>query len=142
MTATEVQAQNEPTVLPIVLPIVLNDGQYGGFPSPADDYLHRPLDLNERLTPHPTTTFFIEVTGNSMAAYKIFDGDVLIIDRAEDCHDGHLVLAVIESQFALRRLRKFEGKFWLCPSEPDQPSIELDESCEIWGRVMWSLTRH
>lgn len=134
MNPVEVQIQTEPPVI--------NDGQYSGFPSQADDYLHRPLDLNEHLTPHPTTTFFIQVTGDAMAEEKIFDGDILIIDRAEDCRDGHLVLAIVESQFVVRRLRKFNGKFWLCPAAADQPSIELDESCEIWGRVMWSLTRH
>ena len=134
MTPTEVAPPTEQTAL--------NDGLYSGFPSQADDYLQRPLDLNERLTPHPTTTFFVQVSGDAMAAEKIFDGDILIIDRAEDCRDGDLVLAVVESQFVLRRLRKFDGKFWLCPPEPDQPSIELDESCEIWGRVMWSLTKH
>lgn len=134
MIPVEVQPLGEPTVL--------SDGQHSGFPSPADDYLHRPLDLNEKLAPHPTSTFFIQITGNSMAEDRIFDGDILIIDRAEDCRDGHLVLAIVENQFVLRKLRKFEGRFWLCPSEPDQPSIELDENCEVWGRVMWSLTRH
>lgn len=139
MTPTEVAAPNEQTAL--------SDGLYSGFPSQADDYLQRPLDLNERLTPHPTTTFFIQVSGDAMAAEKLFNGDILIIDRAEDCRDGDLVLAIVESQFVLRRLRKFDGKFWLCPPEPDHPgiemaSIELDESCEIWGRVMWSLTKH
>lgn len=134
MAPSEVQTQTEPPVI--------KDGQYSGFPSQADDYLHRPLDLNELLTPHPTTTFFIQVTGDAMAAEKIFDGDILIIDRAEDCRAGHLVLAIVESQFVVRRLRKFDGKFWLCPAMPDQPSIELDDSCEVWGRVMWSLTKH
>lgn len=123
-------------------PVVINDGQYGGFPSPADDYLHRPLDLNERLIPHPTATFFIQVTGNAMAVDHIFDGDILIIDRAEDCRDGHLVLAIVEGQHVLRRLRLREGRFLLCSSNPELPEIELNESCEIWGRVMWSLTRH
>lgn len=134
MTPTEVVPPNEQTTL--------SDGMHSGFPSQADDYLQRPLDLNEHLTPHPTTTFFIQVTGDSMAAEKIFNGDILIVDRAEDCRDGHLVLAIVESQFAVRRLRKFDGKFWLCPAAPDQPSVELDESCEVWGRVMWSLTKH
>lgn len=131
-----------PEVVPPNEQAALSDGMHSGFPSQADDYLQRPLDLNDRLVPHPTTTFFIQVNGDSMAADKIFNGDILIIDRAEDCRDGDLVLAVVESQFVLRRLRKFDGKFWLCPSAPDQPSIELNEACEIWGRVMWSLTKH
>jgi len=134
VSSTESQFPKEPKML--------TDGQYGGFPSPADDYLHRPLDLNERLAPHPTTTFFMQVAGDGMAADRIFDGDTLIIDRAESCRDGHLVLAVIEGQFVLRRLRKRDGRFWLYASTAKIPAIEMDETCEIWGRVMWSLTKH
>ena len=134
MIPAEIQAPTAQTTL--------NDGQHSGFPSPADDYLHRPLDLNERLAPRPMTTFFIQVTGDSMAEERVFNGDILIVDRAEDCRDGDLVLAIVENEFVLRRLRKFDGKFWLCHAAPDQPSIELNESCEVWGRVMWSLTKH
>ena len=120
----------------------LADGLYKGFPSPADDYLHRSLDLNELLSPHPTTTFFIQVKGNSMAADCVFDGDILVVDRASNYRDGHLVLAVVEASFVLRKLRLREGRFWFCASADHLPDIELDESCEIWGRVMWSLTKH
>ena len=134
MTPKEISVPTEPTAI--------SDGLHSGFPSPADDYLHHPLDLNERLRPHPTTTFFIQVSGDAMVAERIFNGDILIVDRAEDCRDGDLVLAIVESQFVLRRLRKFNGKYWLCPAAPDQPSVELEENCEVWGRVMWSLTKH
>ena len=120
----------------------LNDGQYAGFPSPADDYLRRPLDLNDRLVPHPTSTFFLEVKGHTAAEDRIFDGDIIVIDRAMDYCDGNLVLAVIEGEFAIRRLRVRDGHFWLCSSYQDQEDVPLTEECEVWGRVMWSLTRH
>ena len=31
---------------------------YASFPSPADDYKERPLDLNELVVPHPVSTYF------------------------------------------------------------------------------------
>ena len=37
-----------------------------GFPSPAEDYLDRKLDLNEHLIKHPASTFFVKVKGDSM----------------------------------------------------------------------------
>jgi DNA polymerase V len=127
-------------------PAILPDGQSGGFPSPADDYLHRALDLNEHLVPHPTTTFFIQVQGNSMAADCVFDGDILVVDRASNYRDGHLVLAIVKGAFVLRKLQLREGRFWLRASADNLPNdlndFELDESCEIWGRVTWSLTKH
>jgi DNA polymerase V len=133
---------SEPENLPSAETAVLPDGQYGGFPSPADDYLHRTLDLNEHLVPHPTTTFFIQVQGNSMAADCVFDGDILVVDRASNYRDGHLVLAVVEGAFVLRKLQLREGRFWLHASADNLKDFELDESCEIWGRVTWSLTKH
>ena len=38
-----------------------------GFPSPADDYVERSLDLNEFLVAHPQATFFARVRGHSIA---------------------------------------------------------------------------
>ena len=38
-----------------------------GFPSPADDFLDTPLDLNRELVHNPASTFFVRVAGDSMA---------------------------------------------------------------------------
>ena len=34
-----------------------------GFPSPADDYVEKSLDLNELLIKRPAATFFVRVEG-------------------------------------------------------------------------------
>ncbi len=121
---------------------IVNDGQYSGFPSPADDYLRRQLDLNDHLVPHPTSTFFLEMIGESAAEDRIFGGDIIVVDRAVECCDGNLVLAVIGGEFAIRRLKARDGRLWLCSSDQSQEDIPLTEDCEIWGKVMWSLTKH
>ena len=36
-----------------------------GFPSPAEDYVDRPLDFNELLIEHPAATFAIRIEGDS-----------------------------------------------------------------------------
>ena len=46
-----------------------------GFPSPADDYVEVGIDLNEQLIRHPTSTFFLRVSGHSMTGAGIQDGD-------------------------------------------------------------------
>jgi DNA polymerase V len=33
-----------------------------GFPSPAEDYMEKELDLNEHLIRHPAATFFVRVS--------------------------------------------------------------------------------
>ena len=47
-----------------------------GFPSPADDFLEFDLSLDKKLIKHPSATFFVRVSGNSMINAKIFDGMV------------------------------------------------------------------
>ena|SRR6516225_3904037 len=54
-----------------------------GFPSPADDHLQKALNLHEHLIKHPAATFFAHVDGDSMIDANLYDGDLLIIDRAE-----------------------------------------------------------
>ena len=54
-----------------------------GFPSPADDYLDLPIDLNEYLVENSAATFYIRVSGNSMQDEGIDDGDLLVVDRSK-----------------------------------------------------------
>jgi DNA polymerase V len=67
-----------------------------GFPSPADDHLDKALDLNEHLIQHPAATFFCREGGDSMQGLGIFDGDLLIIDRAIEPAHGDVVLAALD----------------------------------------------
>ena len=64
----------------VTLPLV--EGVKCGFPSPAEDYLEGKLDLNKHLIKHPSATFFVKVTGDSMIEVGIHEGDMLIVDRA------------------------------------------------------------
>ena len=53
-----------------------------GFPSPADDYVERALDLNEHFIQHPAATFCVRAIGDSMQGAGILSGDILIVDRS------------------------------------------------------------
>ncbi len=64
-----------------------------GFPSPADDYLQKRVDLNEELIDHPAATFFVRVTGDSMVDAGIYDNDTLIVDRSLTPHNGSVIVA-------------------------------------------------
>ena len=55
-----------PTLRPCVLPLPLFSGKVAaGFPSPADDYVEKNLDLNELLVQKPAATFFVRAQGES-----------------------------------------------------------------------------
>ena len=50
----------------LALPLYLSPVA-AGFPSPAEDYIEKKLDLNEQLIRNPAATFFVRVDGDSMA---------------------------------------------------------------------------
>jgi DNA polymerase V len=109
-----------------------------GFPSPADDYIDRSLDLNEHLIKHPAATFYVRASGNSMIGAGIHSGDLLIVDRALEPKDGSIIVAVIEGELTVKRLRKRQGVISLAPENPEFqtlfPSDETDFT--VWGVVI------
>ncbi|MDP7418537.1 MAG: translesion error-prone DNA polymerase V autoproteolytic subunit, partial [Gammaproteobacteria bacterium] len=75
-----------------------------GFPSPADDYMDNKLDLNEHLIKHPEATFYCRVSGQSMTGAGIFDGDLLIVDRAVNPAHGDVILAALNGELTCKIL--------------------------------------
>lgn len=112
-----------------------------GFPSPADDYLERRIDLNEHLIRHPAATFFVRVAGDSMKGAGIFDGDLLIVDRAAEVTSGCIVVARVHDEFTLKRVRKVGSRVFLDPENEKYQPIEVTEGSdfEVWGRVTGSV---
>src|SRR5690242_10870660 len=73
-----------------------------GFPSPAEDHLDGPLDLNAHLITHPTATFFVRVAGDSMQNAGIFSGDLLIVDRSLHAKHQSIVIAMLNGEFTVK----------------------------------------
>lgn len=114
-----------------------------GFPSPSQDYQTSELDLNEHLMPNRVSTFLIRVRGNSMTLAGIFDGDEIIVDRSIRPRDGHVVVAVVDGEMTVKRLRLRGTGVVLSPENPEYPIIEIPELSDlrIWGVVTRSLHR-
>lgn len=112
-------------------------GVSAGFPSPADDYIDRILDLNELLITNPPATFFVKVTGDSMIGAGINDGDILVVDRSRDAGHNKIIIAAINSELTVKRLHKANGICRLMADNPAYAPLELNEDnpCEIWGVV-------
>ena len=81
-----------------------------GFPSPAEDFLEKRLDLNEYLIKNKSATFLIKVHGDSMVNAGIFDGDMLVIDRSVQPSSGKIVLGVLTGEFTIKRIEKRKNK--------------------------------
>ena len=114
-----------------------------GFPSPADDHIEGKLDLNEHLVRRPAATFFVRASGESMRGAGIFDGDLLIIDRGVTPQPDDIVIAILQGELTVKRLRKTGGNWHLVAENSAYPALPLVEGdCEIWGVVTHSIRRH
>jgi DNA polymerase V len=84
-----------------------------GFPSPAEDFGCKPIDLTSILITHPQATFLLRVRGDSMREAGIFDNDVLVVDKAIKPRHDHIVVAVVDGEFTVKRLYQRAGRMRL-----------------------------
>ncbi|MGK8800935.1 LexA family protein [Acinetobacter seifertii] len=117
-----------------------------GFPSPAQDYVDKALDMNEHLIKNETATFIVKVASLSMLNAGIDIDDELIVDRSLDAKHGDIVVALIDNDFTVKRLMIDEKGQWLKAENPDYKDIHLLDGQEllIWGVVthIIKMTRH
>lgn len=108
-----------------------------GFPSPAQDYIDKVLDMNEHLIKNETATFIVKVASLSMLNAGIDIDDELIVDRSLDAKHGDIVVALIDNEFTVKRLMIDETGQWLKAENPDYKDIHLLDGQEllIWGVV-------
>ena len=121
-------------------------GIFCGFPSPAQDYIDRTLNLNKDLIQHPAATFYAKALGDSMEEAGIEEGDILVIDRALDPRDGDIVVAHVNGEFTVKYLdisKKDKGIVKLVPGNSRYEPIIMHDGNEliIWGVVRSVIKR-
>lgn len=134
----ELEFYSAETTTELKIPL-FESGVSAGFPSPADDYLDLPIDLNEFLIKHPAATFYVRVKGNSMEGAGIRNGDLLIVDRAEEPRNKNIVLGVIDGEFTVKRIKKKGSDLYLMPDNPEFKPIKIDDNMDfqVWGVVTY-----
>jgi len=112
-----------------------------GFPSPADDYVEQRISLDEHLIQHRESTFFMRVAGNSMNGLGIYDGDLLVIDRALPATHGCVVIAVLDGEFTVKQLLHTPEGQVLHAAHPGYPDtlIKPEQDFSVWGVVSWNI---
>ena len=75
-----------------------------GFPSPAQGYEDRRFDLNSLYIKHPASTVFMTVDTDRYRNMCIFNGDLLIIDRAKHLTPNSLVIYESGGKFVIGRV--------------------------------------
>lgn len=113
-----------------------------GFPSPADDFLERSIDLGDLLMPNKAASFLWRVSGHSMRDAGIHDGDIVVVDRSRRPRHGDAVVAIVDGEVSLKVYLN-QGRPSLAFGNSGMPSLRLcpEAQIEIWGTVTWTLHR-
>ncbi len=108
-----------------------------GFPSPAQGAFADTVDLNHELINNPAATFCARVIGDSMVDSGINEGDLLIIDRSLDPHDGDIAVCFIDGDFTVKRILVNNDGISLVPANRKYPVIKVPKESNfmIWGVV-------
>ena len=118
-------------------PAVSDADAASGFPSPSRDYFDGRIDLNRHLIRDITSTYVVRVSGDSMSGTGISDGDELIVDRSLTPRDGSVVVAVLDGELAVRRLRLTGRGIVLAAENPGYADLPVPDpaALTIWGVV-------
>lgn len=112
-----------------------------GHPSPADEAMDLDLNLHDFLVKNPNQTFCVKAIGESMKDAGILSGDVMLVDRAIEPKNRSIVLAVINSEFTVKRVNVSEQKLYLMPENENFSPIEITEDMDfkVWGVVTYVI---
>lgn len=108
-----------------------------GLPTFADDHIEAHIDLQHFLIKNAATTFLVRVSGCSMLDAGIHEDDLLTVDRSIPPRDGKIVIAAIDGQLTVKRLRQHDHQLFLMPENKNFQPIPVTEANNIiiWGVV-------
>lgn len=109
-----------------------------GLPTLIEDHIDMRVDLNELLIKNPNNSFLVRVSGESMINAGIQNNDILIVDCRVEPEDGKIVIASLDGECTVKRLKKTKsGQIFLMPENKNFPPIEVkpESSIHIFGIV-------
>ena len=112
-----------------------------GFPSPAADHTQERVDLNKELIRNKDATYLFRVKGDSMTGAGIYEGDTLVVDRSVTPKHNHIVLALLNNEFTVKRLYRRGGVVKLVAENNIDPVrlIKEEDDFVVWGVVTFNL---
>jgi repressor LexA len=88
--------------------------------------------------------FALKVRGESMIEAGILDGDTVIVARADDALDGQIVVALVEDDATVKRLRREPDRVLLQPANAQMDPLVYQRGGQeprILGRVVGVLRK-
>jgi len=142
------EPQSDNPTLRMLKPVIGNDENFrvegfvkAGFPSPANDYIEKELNFRELFIRNESSTFFVEVAGNSMINAGIHHGDILVVDKSLDLRNDSIVVCFVDGEFTVKKVNLIDGSYYLIPENPNFKPIRINEGSDfrLWGIVTFVI---
>jgi len=131
----------EPTQKPDYRIPFFGESVSAGFPSPAQDFVEKRLDVNDLCEIDQQNCFLVTVEGESMVDAGILDGDVLVVNRSLKARHGDFVVATIHGEQTVKELAT-KPVVKLLPHNKAFKPIDINEESElIINGVVTSVVR-
>lgn len=140
MRSTALAMNQEPDDDIYLRPLFLSRVQ-AGAPFPADGCVEERINLNKFIFRNPGATVIYRVPDDSLTAFDVFRGDLLVIDMSLAPEGGKLALVEINGEQAVRLLVKFQDKLFLTSSADGDYGVEFREGVrlKLLGIVTYSI---
>lgn len=89
------------------------------------------LVLMDRALFAGTPDYLLRVKGDSMRDDGIFDGDLVAVQRATEGRNGQVVVARIDDEITIKRLKVTRDRIWLLPRNPDYAPIAVPPDADF-----------
>ena len=81
--------------------------------------------LIDRALFFPRPDYLLRVRGDSMRDDGIFDGDLIAVHRTPEATDNQIVVARLDGELTVKRLKRRKDRITLLPRNPDHAPIEV-----------------
>lgn len=99
------------------------------------------LQISASMISGKRTAFVLQVKGNSMIDEGIYDGDYVVIEKANEASNGDIVVAIVDDNLAtLKKFYKENGKVVLKPANSEMEPI-YPNSLLIQGKAVGIIRR-
>jgi len=95
------------------------------------------IDLDEYVQGGSDAIYYLRVTGDSMIDLRIYDGDLLVVDRGRPAASGDIVIASVSSGYTVKLLRQSDRSLYLVPAniKYQKRRLRAKDNFSIWGVV-------
>jgi len=137
----EIVRAEDPTMVPVpMVPVPVIGTVAAGQPILAVENIEEVFPLPRDVV-KDDQCFMLTVKGDSMVEAGIYDGDYVVVRQQPEAADGDIVVALLEDEATVKRLRRRRSRVYLEPANRNLQPIVAD-NVQIIGKVVMSIRRY